>query len=96
MSFFKGATKNKTKPQPDALDRSVYVSNSKIDKEGQAWTRKSIWFRQDHLNKLKVIAHFERKTTQLLVDRALGEFISRTWDDTMARQKLVQQSDEKR
>ena len=59
-------------------ERSIYFSDERIDREGNTWKRRSFWFRQEHLGKLKVIAHFQKKKTQVLIDRALRDFIEKT------------------
>lgn len=76
-------------PEDGAPEQSIYVSNSKIDKNGEAWTKQAVWLRQEHLNKLKVVAHFQDKDLEQLLDSALGDFVNRIWDNTMAREKLV-------
>jgi delta 1-pyrroline-5-carboxylate dehydrogenase len=37
-----------------------------------------------------VIAHFQNKSIDLLLDGALSDFVNRIWDNTMAREKLVE------
>ncbi|MDH3890043.1 MAG: trafficking protein particle complex II-specific subunit 120 [candidate division Zixibacteria bacterium] len=89
MAIIKGSQLKSDQPTDGTPEQSIYVSNSKIDKEGEAWTRQAVWLRQEHLNKLKVIAHFQNKTIEQLLDGALGDFVNRIWDNTMAREKLV-------
>jgi len=76
-------------------EKTVHVSNSKIDREGVAWEKKSTWLRQDYVGKLKVIAHFEGKTFQQLIDEALAGYLKERWDSTTARKKLVRPKDKK-
>ena len=89
MAIIKSSQVKQDQPAEGAPEKSIYVSDSKIDKDGEAWTRKSVWLRQEHLNKLKVIAHFQNKNMEQLLDGALSDFVNRIWDNTMAREKLV-------
>ncbi|UCD17558.1 MAG: hypothetical protein JSV44_01240 [Candidatus Zixiibacteriota bacterium] len=90
MGIIKASKENQA--GADEADRSIYVSNVRIDRSGRGWTRKSIWIRQEHLGKLKAIAHFEGKESENLIDEALTEYISKRWDNSIAVKKLVQQS----
>jgi len=92
MGYF-GKSSRKNDDGPVGVDKSIYVSDSRIDKSGQAWKRKTLWIRQEYLTKLKAIAHFENKTTQLLMDQALEEYVSRRWDNSRAMKRLVKQAD---
>ena len=92
MTIIKGSPVKPDQPAEGPSEASIYVSNSKIDKDGEAWTRGTIWLRQEHLNKLKVIAHFQDKSVELLIDGALNDYVNRIWDNTMAREKLVSTS----
>lgn len=89
MAVIKASQVKIDQPEEGAPEKSIYVSNSKIDKNGEAWTKQAVWLRQEHLNKLKVIAHFQDKNLEQLLDDALGDFVNRIWDNTMAREKLV-------
>ena len=89
MAIIKGSQVKQDQPAEDAPEQSIYVSNSKIDKDGEGWTKQAVWLRQEHCNKLKVIAHFQNKSIEQLLDGALGDFVNRIWDNTMAREKLV-------
>lgn len=91
MSIIKWADK-KEKKQIQTSDKSIYVSNVKIDKKGQGWEKKTFWFRQDYLAKLKGVAHFEKKSMQLVIDEAIGDYIKKTWDNTRAMKKMVSDS----
>ncbi len=90
MAIIKGSKIRQDQPSEEAPEKSIYVSNSKIDKNGEAWVRKAVWLRQEHFNKLKVIAHFQNKSIEQLLDGALGDFVNRIWDNTMAREKLIE------
>lgn len=70
-------------------DKSMYVSDAKIDRNGVAWKKKLLWIREEHLGKLKVISHFKNKNTSELVDEALSGYIRSSWDDSMAVEKMV-------
>ncbi len=85
----------KTEPKPvspEAVDKSIYISNVKIDRSGDGWSRKPIWIRQEHLGKLKAISHFEGKEIDDLIDFALQSYVAQKWDSSMAVKKLVRQS----
>jgi hypothetical protein len=90
MAIIKGSQVKMDQPADGPPEQSIYVSDSKIDKYGEGWTRKTVWLRQEHFNKLKVIAHFQNKNLEQLLDGALGDFVNRIWDNTMAREKLVE------
>ena len=90
MAIIKGSQVKMDQPEEGTPEQSIYVSNSKIDKDGEAWTKQTVWLRQEHCNKLKVIAHFQNKSLEQLLDSALGDFVNRIWDNTMAREKLVE------
>jgi hypothetical protein len=89
MAIIKGSQTKQDQPAESTPEESIYVSNTKIDKDGETWTRNAVWLRQEHLNKLKVIAHFQNKSIELLIDGALDDYCNRIWDNTMAREKLV-------
>ncbi len=91
MSIIKCAdNKKKTKKEEEiSADKSIYVSNVKVDKKGCGWEKKSFWFRQEHLSKLNAISHFEKKSIQKVIDEALTEYIKKTWDNTKAMKKMV-------
>ena len=92
MSTFKTANSKREKPAARTDDKSMYASQTIISKGGKAWKQKTVWFRKAHLNKLKVIAHFEDSTTDQLIDRILGEFIAQTFDKSSALRKIVTKS----
>ncbi|MBN2227072.1 MAG: hypothetical protein JW763_06875 [candidate division Zixibacteria bacterium] len=77
---------------PEVGEKSIYISNVKIDRSGEGWSRKAVWIRQEHLGKLKAIAHFEGKEVDELIDVALQAYVSQKWDSSMAVKKLVEQS----
>jgi hypothetical protein len=79
--------------QGGVVDNSIYAADVKIDKTGVSWKKKTFWFRQEHLGKLKVIAHFENTTISELIDTALVEFVREKMDSSMAIKKLVKQSE---
>ncbi len=85
--------KEKKEPAPtEPVERSIMVSNARIDRAGNEWIRKSLWLRQEHLGKLKVMAHFHGSKTEALVDQALGEYIKKNYDNSMAMKKMVGKS----
>ncbi|MEE9441528.1 MAG: hypothetical protein V3V99_02530 [candidate division Zixibacteria bacterium] len=77
--------KNKSAP----VDKTMYIADEKIDRKGQAWKKKSIWLRKEHLGKLEVISHFEKKPVQKLIDMAISEYLGNKWDNSMALKKMV-------
>jgi len=77
---------------PETAEKSIYISNVKIDRSGDGWSKKALWVRQEHLGKLKAIAHFEGKEVDDLIDTALHDYIEQKWDNSMAVKKLVRQS----
>jgi hypothetical protein len=89
MSLFSRKQKDKDE---SAAAESVYFSQERIDRDGNAWRHRGFWFRQVHLGKLKVIAHFQKKKTQVLIDQAVQEFIDRHWDETGAVENMVKQT----
>ncbi len=92
MGFIKKGQKAKEDSAIAPIDRSVMISNARIDRAGNEWKRKSLWVRQEYLGKLKVMAHFQETKTEALLDRALGEFIQKNFDNSMAMKKMVAQS----
>ncbi len=86
-------TKKTDKKTQAALEKSIYTTDAKVDKAGQSWKKKTVWIRQEHLSKLKMIGHFENKKTQQLLDEALSDYIANKWDNSMAMRKLVGKPD---
>lgn len=70
----------------------MYVSDAKIDRDGVAWKKKGFWIREEHLGKLKVISHFQKKKTGELIDEAIAQYIRSSWDDSMAIEKMVKRA----
>ena len=89
MAIISKPREKKTNANAKTPEKSIRMTRSKIDRDGTAWSRKVIWCRQEHLGKLKVISHFQGKPIQELIDTSIEEFISRIWDCTIARKKLV-------
>ena len=85
-------SEQKEKKQSEPDDKSIIVTNSKIDRDGNGWEKKPFWFRQEYLGKLKALAHFENKSTQKLIDEALGEYIKKNWDNSKMMKKIVSKS----
>ncbi|MCP4567807.1 MAG: hypothetical protein GY841_09545 [FCB group bacterium] len=90
MAVLKQPTIKQKSGAPEKVEKSIYATNVRIDREGNPWQKKGVWLREEHLGKLKVIAHFEKTTTQNLIDMALGEFIKDKLDNSMAVRKLVE------
>ncbi len=89
MGILKAKTGNSEKSVKSDPDKSMYISDSKIDRDGVAWKKKGLWIREEHLGKLKVIGHFKQKKTNELVDEAISKYISQSWDNSMAIEKMV-------
>jgi len=92
MPIIKWGTRPAKKKNQTEIDRSVYVSDAKVDREGAGWRKRSFWFRQEHLGKLKVIAHLKGCSAQDLIDEALTEYIHNSFDNSMAMKKAVRKS----
>jgi len=95
MGFFKFRADSDGKSEGEKPDESIYQSNEKIDRNGETWEKKAVWFRKEYLGKLKVIAHFEDTKTDVIVDRALRDYFAEHWDKSQAVRKLVKQSADK-
>lgn len=92
MPIIKWGTRPAKKKDQAEIDRSVYVSDAKVDRQGAGWKKTSFWFRQEHLGKLKVIAHLKGSSTQDLINEALTEYIQNSFDNSMAMKKAVRQA----
>lgn len=89
MKWGKGKKQDNSEVQ---VDKSVYVSNARIDRAGVEWQKKSIWLRGEYLGKLKVMAHFQDTKLEVLVNKALAEFLAANYDNSMAMKKMVAKS----
>ena len=89
MAVIKQPTIVKKDGKPETVEKSVYTGNVRIDREGKTWQKKGVWLREEHLGKLKVIAHFENSPIDKLIDRALETFVSGKLDNSIAIRKLV-------
>ena len=87
--------KNKTDDIDQAQLRSIKFNREKVDRQGKAWKKADFWLKKDYLNKLKVIAHFEDVSIGELINRALGEYVTREYDKSRAMEKLVAKKPEK-
>ena len=87
--------KNKTDDIDQAQLRSIKFNREKVDRQGKAWKKADFWLKKDYLNKLKVIAHFEDVSIGELINRALGEYVTREYDKSRAIEKLVAKKPEK-
>jgi TFIIF-interacting CTD phosphatase-like protein len=92
MSFVKKGQKAKEDSAIEEVDRSVIVSNARIDRAGNEWKRKALWVRQEYLGKLKVLAHFQSTKTEALLDQALSEYLQKNFDNSMAMKEMVAKS----
>ncbi len=92
MGIF-GSDKNKKKDgSGETSENSIIISNARIDRAGNEWKRKSVWFRQEHLGKLKVMAHFRNTRVEALLNQALEEFLKKNYDNSMAMKEMVEKS----
>jgi hypothetical protein len=73
-------------------EKSIIVSNARIDRAGNEWKRKPLWLRQKHLGKLKVMAHFHGSKLEALIDQALDDYIKAKYDNSMAMKEMVEKS----
>lgn len=89
MKWGKGKKQDNSEVQ---IDRSVCVSNARIDRNGVEWQKKSLWLRGEYLGKLKVMAHFQDTKMETLVNKALGEYLAKNFDNSMAMKKMVAKS----
>lgn len=78
-----------TSDSADQADRSIIISDVRIDRTGTEWKRKSLWFRQEHLGKLKVLAHFQDTKIEALLDKAIDDYLKKNFDNSMAMKKMV-------
>jgi len=92
MGIFESNKDKKNDDAADQSDRSIMVSDVRIDRAGNEWKRKSLWFRQEHLGKLKVMAHFHGTKIEALIDQALDDYLKRNYDNSMAMRKMVKKS----
>ncbi len=68
------------------------VSDARIDRAGNEWKRKNLWVKQEHLGKLKVMAHFQNTKIEALLDKAIEDFLTNNFDNSMAMRKMVEKS----
>lgn len=73
-------------------EKSIIVSNVRIDRAGNEWKRTPIWLRQEHLGKLKVMAHFHNTKLEALIDKALNDYVKANYDNSLALKKTVEES----
>lgn len=73
-------------------EKSLYVSDERIDRKGNAWKKQTVFIRNEHLGKIKVIAHFQKKTIQDIIDIALKEYFQKHFDNSEAMQEMIKKS----
>lgn len=73
-------------------DKSVLVSDAKIDRAGVPWRKKAYWYRQEYISKLTALSHFQDVPVQQLLDDAVGRFIEKNWDNSLALKQTVENS----
>lgn len=93
MQILRPVDKETQPKAPAEIEKSVCVSSAKIDKMGQAWKKESVWFRQELLGKLKVVAHFEGKSTEQLMDEALDKYVCDKFESSVAMRKMIGRSE---
>ncbi|MEZ5358822.1 MAG: hypothetical protein R3F48_08300 [Candidatus Zixiibacteriota bacterium] len=76
-------------------DKSLYISDERVDREGHAWKKQSIFIRNEHLGKMKVMSHFSKKSVQDIVDSALADYLKNHFDDSAAMQEMIKKSGNK-
>ena len=89
MSISGNKNEPKTTDSAEQPDRTIIVSDARIDRAGNEWKRKSVWFRQEHLGKLKVMAHFRDTKVEALLDQALDDYLNKNFDNSMAMKQMV-------
>jgi len=82
----------KTSEAADQSEKSIIVSDARIDRVGNEWKRKNLWIKQEHLGKLKVMAHFQDTKIEALLDKAIDDYIKKNFDNSMAMKKMVEKS----
>jgi len=93
MGIIKKEDRENKSSQSSGIDKSMYVSNIKIDRNGKTWRKKQIWVREEFLGKLQIMNHFNDKKTKQMVDEALDDYLKKNWDDSMAARKMVENSE---
>ena len=92
MGIFGNKKDKKTTDSNEQSERSIMVSDARIDRSGGEWRRKSLWIRQEHLGKLKVMAYFHSTKTEALLDQALEDYLKKNYDNSMAMKKMVKKA----
>lgn len=92
MSLMKSGKGKKTDAIAEPSDKSIIVSNARIDRAGNEWKRRPLWLRQEHLGKLKVMAHFHDTKIEALIDKALDDYIKANYDNSVAMKEMVKKS----
>ena len=89
MSIFGSKKEQKSCDSVDQADRSIMVSDARIDSAGTEWKRKHLWLKQEHLGKLKVMAHFQDTKIEALLDKAIEDYLKKNFDNSMAMENMV-------
>ena len=92
MGIFENKKEQKTSEAADQSEKSIIVSDARIDRVGNEWKRKNLWIKQEHLGKLKVMAHFQDTKIEALLDKAIDDYIKKNFDNSMAMKKMVEKS----
>lgn len=92
MGLMNWGKDKKSQAVAEPSEKSIFVSDARIDRAGNEWKRKTIWLRQEHLGKLKVIAHFHGTKSEALIDQALADYVKANYDNSMAMKKMVKKA----
>ena len=92
MGIFESKKEQKTNESIDQSENSIIVSDARIDRAGNEWKRKNLWIKQEHLGKLKVMAHFQETKIEALLDKAINDYLKKNFDNSMAMKKMVKKA----
>lgn len=80
------------KQESQKPEKSLYISDERVDREGNAWKKQTVFIRNEHLGKMKVMGHFKKKSVQDIIDSALNEYFKKHFDDSAAMQEMIKKS----
>jgi hypothetical protein len=92
VAIFGSKKDKKSGESSEQADRSIIVSDARIDRAGNEWKRKNLWVRQEHLGKLKVMAHFQDTKVEALLDKAVELYLRNNFDNSMALKQMIKKS----
>ena len=89
MGIFGSKKDQQTGDSANQADKTIMVSDVRIDRAGTEWKRKNLWVKQEHLGKLKVMAHFQDTKIEALLDKAIDDYIKKNFDNSMAMKTMA-------